>query len=117
GSQERMLSFSFSGKVKDDDLAVLKDLVPFDILVLDDTKITDAGLKHLKDLPSLRSLSLSDCVKVTDAGLKEISGLQELESLNLGTTSITDAGLKHLQSLTALRRLDLSSTSVKGPGM
>src|SRR5207302_8804381 len=63
GSQERMISFSFSGKVKDDNLAVLKDLVPFDTLVLDHTKITDAGLKHLEDLPSLRSLSLYDCVK------------------------------------------------------
>src|SRR5260370_28828980 len=54
GSQERMISFSFSGQIKDENLAILKDLVPFDSLVLDHTQITNAGLKHLEHLPSLR---------------------------------------------------------------
>ena len=59
-------------------------------LYLGGTKVTDAGLEHLKDLP-------------------------ELQTLDLSGTEVSDVGLEHLKGLRHLRTLDLSSTRVKGP--
>jgi internalin A len=60
-------------------------------------KVTNAGLEHLKELTSLRSLVLSD-TQVTDAGFVHLKGLTSLESLVLGGTSVTSAGVADLQS-------------------
>jgi hypothetical protein len=58
--------------------------------------VTDAGLKELKDLQQLRSLSLGD-TQVTDAGLKELKGLKRLFLLYLANTRVTDAGVADLK--------------------
>src|SRR4051812_43825440 len=57
------------------------------------TKVTDAGLKDLKELTSLQELNISG-TQVTDVGLKELKVLKSLQTLLLGGTKITDAGLK-----------------------
>ncbi|MEC9349856.1 MAG: leucine-rich repeat domain-containing protein, partial [Planctomycetota bacterium] len=84
----------FSGtQVTDADLAdlgVLKKLVGLD---LNWTKVTDAGLKHLKGLTNLTSLYLFFNTKVTDAGLEHLRGLTNLTALWLNDTKVTDAGL------------------------
>src|SRR5436190_10403928 len=56
-------------------------------------KITDAGLRELKDFKNLRELNLSS-TKVTDAGLKELKLFKNLQRLALGGTGVTNAGLK-----------------------
>ncbi len=49
--------------------------------------------------------------EVTDAGLKDLAGLKSLKRLELGEiTTVTDAGLKDLASLEGLRTLNLYST-------
>jgi hypothetical protein len=60
------------------------------------TKITDAGLTHLKGLPQLRSLALENAT-VTVAGLAQLNGLVYLEVLNLKGTKVTDAGVQELR--------------------
>ena len=70
-------------------------------------RITDAGLKDLKELKGLRELWL-DSTKITDAGLKELKELKELERLELSSTKVTDAGLKELKQA-------LPKTQVFGP--
>ena len=60
------------------------------------TKVSDAGLKHLKGLTQLRRLDL-DRTKVSDAGLEHLKGLTQLRRLDLGDTKVTDAGVKKLQ--------------------
>src|SRR5262245_64969312 len=45
-------------------------------------KVTDAELKQLKELKSLRRLAIG-YTEVTDAGLKELIGLKDLRSLLL----------------------------------
>ena len=60
------------------------------------TKITDAGLAHLKGLPRLRTVALENA-KVTDAGLAHLKDLIDLEALNLKGTKVTDAGVQELQ--------------------
>ena len=60
------------------------------------TKITDAGLTHLKRLPRLRTLALENA-KITDAGLAQLKDLLSLEALNLKGTQVTDAGAQALK--------------------
>ncbi len=51
-------------------------------LILTGTKVTDAGLKHLKGLTHLRDLDLSQ-TQISDAGLDELKGLTTLKHLTL----------------------------------
>ena len=70
-------------------------------LGLDETKMTDAGLKELAGLKSLQALYLAG-TRVTDAGLKEVAGLKSLQTLDVRRTKVTDAGLKELAGLNSL---------------
>ena len=72
--------------------------------MLDNTKVTDAGLVHLQGLSQLQDLGLDD-TKVTDAGLVHLQGLSQLQVLELDNTKVTDAGLVHLQGLSQLQAL------------
>ncbi|MCE9552955.1 MAG: hypothetical protein K8T91_06205 [Planctomycetes bacterium] len=68
-------------------------------------------LRHLADLPQLEWVDL-DNTKVTDAGLKLVACATSLESVSLNGTQISDAGLKHLEPLARLRCLYLNKTTV-----
>ena len=60
----------------------------------DETKVTDAGLVHLKGMTGLEVwLGLSD-TKVTDDGLKHLEGFTKLRSLTLHRTQVTEAGVR-----------------------
>jgi Leucine-rich repeat (LRR) protein len=61
-----------------------------------DTKVTDAGLRHLNGLTNLRSLNLSN-TQVTNAGLEYLNGLSNLRDLDLRTANVTEEGAKKLQ--------------------
>ena len=56
------------------------------------SKITDAGLEHLKGFAELRDLWL-DATGVTDAGLERLS-TDKLHILSLSRTTIKNAGSK-----------------------
>ncbi len=75
------------------------------------TKVTDAGLVHLKGFTDLQPLHLS-YTTVTDAGLVHLKGLTNLQTLRLYNTEVSDAGLVHLKGLTKLQTLDLRETKV-----
>ena len=64
--------------------------------VINEPKITDEGLVHLKALTGLQTLNLSH-TKVTDNGLVHLKGLTNLRSLNLINTKVTDEGVENLQ--------------------
>ena len=57
--------------------------------------VEDAALQHLKGLPKLERLYLSN-KNVTDAGLKHVKSLTNLQILKLGGTNVTDDGLEYL---------------------
>ena len=66
-------------------------------LNLGDTRVTDAGLEHLKELTELRSLDFHSPspayrTNVGDAGLEYLKRLTKLESLDLTYTKVTDTG-------------------------
>jgi hypothetical protein len=84
------------------------------------SQMTDEGMKKLAGLERLgdrvRDLRL-DNTKVTDTGLKELKGFKSLHILLLGGTKVTDEGLKELVGLKTLRSLDLRGTKVTDGGL
>jgi len=72
------------------------DLVKVTILNMDNTQITDEGLKELAKLQQLEELYMYR-TQITDAGLKEIAKLQKLESLSVIGTKVTEAGVAELK--------------------
>jgi hypothetical protein len=85
-------------------------------LILENTRITDAGLARLRGSTQLRTLSLGG-TGISDAGLKHLQGLARLQRLYLANTGITDAGLAHLKDLIGLEYLDLQYTAVTDAGL
>jgi Leucine-rich repeat (LRR) protein len=106
----------YGTKVTDAGLEHLKGLANLKTLFLADTQVTAAGLEHLKGLTKLRVLYLGD-TQVTDAGLVHLKGLTKLEYLNLSRTQVTDAGLEHLKGLTSLESLGLFSNQITDAGL
>ena len=103
-------------KVTDAGLEHLKGLNQLQYLDLTQAKVTDAGLKNLKGLNKLLHLSLIS-TGVTDAGLDNLKGLGQLKSLYLGGTQVTDAGLEKLKGLNELKKLDLWGAQVTDAGL
>ena len=93
-------------------------------LYLENTGVTDAGLRSLSKLTMLRHLEIrnyrrrkSDPVsppKITDAGMVHLKGLDHLWTLNLSDLPVTDAGLAAIEGLPELQGLYLSRTKVQG---
>ena len=77
--------------------------------------LTDAGLTHLRELPGLERLDLSQ-TRITDSGLEVLGQFPRLESLTLDDTGVTDAGLTALSRLETLRWLSLGGTRTTEAG-
>ena len=76
------------------------------------------GLAHLKNLKSLRYLSLiSKRNDDINKYLAHLSGLTELEELVLKNTPVCDASLVHLKGMTKLKKLNLSNAQINGAGL
>ena len=91
-------------------------------LNLDDSEVTDAGLKELAGLKGLASLNLSSSSiyrhnKVTDVCLKDLAPFEKLARLELAKTKVHNKGLKELAGLKGLAFLDLSGTKVTDKGL
>jgi len=93
-----------SKKVKDADLAVLKEFKDLENVQLAYTPIGDAGLEYMKEVPNLRILVLIE-TKVTDKGLQQLKGLKKLETLNVHDTKVTKKGIEELKK--TLPKLDV----------
>ena len=89
-------------RITDDGLVAFEKLTTLKRLDLgcdiQSSRITDAGLDHLKGLTSLTSLGLAGR-QITDAGLARLAGLKNLEELDLEGTAVTDASLPLLKTL------------------
>jgi serine/threonine protein kinase/Leucine-rich repeat (LRR) protein len=76
-------------------------------------KLTDAGLANLTDLNVL----FLNNTPVTDAGLVHLKELTGLTELSLNNTAVGDEGLKHLHALTNLRVVYITKTNVTAAGV
>jgi hypothetical protein len=99
----------------DSTLVYLKLLPHLEILSINRTSVTDAGLVHVAGLTSLKMLILG--TNIGDAGLSQLNGLTRLESLCLSKTEVTDRGLPSIHTLSRLKRLQLDKTQVNGSGL
>ena len=109
------LHLSKATKVTDAGLAHLRKLPRIEGLWLDGTSLTDAGLRHLKDLRTLKELYLG-ATGVTDAGLANLADLTQLKRLGIGHSRVTGAGLIHLRRMSELESLGAEATGVSGEG-
>lgn len=82
-----------------------------------DHGVSDAGLVHLNELKSLRTLHVRECRLVTDKILARLKELGSLEDLTLSGTRVTDAGMTDLTGLPHLKRLWLQGTPVTDAGV
>jgi internalin A len=96
--------------VEDDALASLRGQHRLRSLVLQHTRITEAGLAHLEGFTSLQKLYISG--DITDRGLARVARLTSLDQLRLNDTQITDTGLCHFRALPNLKSLALEHTRV-----
>jgi internalin A len=103
-------------KVTDAGLKELKELKQLTSLNLGATKVTAAGVKELKELKQLTSLDLT-WTWGTAAVLKELKDFKQLTSLNLAAGGVTNASLKELKDLKQLTSLNLNFTGVTDAGM
>jgi hypothetical protein len=80
------------------DLSPLATLQSDDLqyLQLSGTRVTNAGLSHLRGLTGLRVLWLYD-TPISDAGLVHLQGLSGLRVLNLRSTLVSPAAVDALQ--------------------
>jgi Leucine-rich repeat (LRR) protein len=101
-------------RINDAGLSAVAELPGLKVLVLNN-QTSNAGLKQLKNLKALESLELHKS-KVTDAGLVVLKGLPKLEALDLSGTHITDAGARILATLASLKQLDVSETDITDQG-
>ena len=74
------------------------DLEKVTFLYMNDTKLTDAGLKEVAKLQQLTWLNLN-ATKITDTGLKEVAKMKQLYQLHLNLTKVTKAGVAELQKV------------------
>jgi len=100
----------------DADLRHLKELTSLREVHIHGWSVTDAGLENLKGLTKLQTLSIGG-LQITDAGLEQIQGLTSLETLYIGGEKVTDAGLEHLKGLTSLRELDIRTLNITDAGL
>ena len=85
------------------------------MLHLKGTQITDDGLKHLVDLPTLEKLHLEE-TKLTDNGLDHLRNIPKLKWLNIYGTEVSDAGIEQLKQLKNLEKLYIWQTKITIPG-
>jgi hypothetical protein len=109
------VSLSYT-RLSDAGLAHLKGLTGLQGLSLDDTQVSDAGLVNLRGLTGLQELYLSG-TRVTEAGLVYLKGLTGLHGLSLDGTAVSDARLAHLNGLTRLQWVSLNGTQVSDAGL
>src|ERR1019366_4740994 len=98
-------------KVSDAGLTNFKDCKNLTRLVLFGTPVSDAGLAHLKDCKNFQDLILNG-IKVGDAGLAYFKDCKNLKHLALGGTQMSGAGLAHLKDCNSLKTISLNGSKV-----
>jgi tetratricopeptide (TPR) repeat protein len=77
-------------------------------IFLGDSRITEAGLRHLKPMQHLSGVLL-ESTKFSDKCVPELLELSSLRTLYFNNTSITDEGVRELAALAGLHHVELHS--------
>lgn len=81
------------------------------------TKITDAGLQHLKDLRELKEIGLGGGIPITDKGASVFKNFPKLQNLYLDATEVTDETIETLKGLEELIDINVAGTRVTTKGI
>ena len=90
------------------------ELLELTHLRISGTKITDAGLVHLKHMTKLTVLSIGRNAGVTSDGLVHLASLSMLEKFEMRGVELTADGAEHLNRIPSLRHLELGGVPVGG---
>lgn len=101
--------------LRDEDLAILKQLPRWRDLQISAPLVSDEALIHLEGMKSLRELTLYQ-TQVTSRGLRHLRGIS-LEMLMLGGSDVTDKTLEALDVFPDLRKLWIAESSVTDVGL
>jgi Leucine-rich repeat (LRR) protein len=112
-----LISLNLTGclGIDDNGLAGIKDVTGLEVLRLEGTKISDAGMVHLRNLTRLKVLGLSQ--GVTDDGLAKLRDLSQLEEFYLSGTFISGSGLRNVNLGTSLRIVHAPRTAFGTAGI
>lgn len=86
----------------------IKDL-PINFIDLADTYITDASLKQLAMSKTINYVDISKCNELTDAGIKHLVGLKSLRGLILESPRVNDKTLQIIMEMPQLTELGVKS--------
>ena len=93
----------------DEALAIVGTLSNLEeLMVIDASRVTDAGVAHLATRLKLKRLLLLGDAALTDDSLAALGSMRSLEALQLDGSRVTDLGLVHLRAMTSLRMLGLA---------
>ena len=102
------VSAKFSGTdLNDGGLFFISNFIELESLDLQDTQITNKGIKHLKKLVNLTSLRLKDNPQLTNDCVADLVEIVNLKDLQIHETSINQNGLKKLIKLQNLENIIL----------
>ncbi len=87
-----------------------------ELVLLEDTRVSDEGMRSLASLSKLRELSLSDS-RITSRGVEFLQDLENLEELELDGTDVDDDALRVLGKIKSLERLCLYETNITETGV
>lgn len=116
------LNLELCSRVTDAGLEHVRHIVPLRVLVLTGTSVTHVGLRHLVSNSSILALDLELCDGITDEACGALSEMKQLRSLVLKKSGfergrISEAGLVRLQNLTDLEVLNLYGNNVTDAGL
>jgi hypothetical protein len=103
------VAFYARSRVREADLALLRDIASLRELFLGSVPVGDRGLVAIRDLTTLEGLELSN-VPVTDAGLRQLYGLTRLRWLAISDTRVTPSGVADLQKALPDCEIEYSAT-------
>jgi hypothetical protein len=126
--------------VNDEFLELVGSLQSLTSLWVPGPGVTDKGVRHLKNLRTLRDCNLSGTnstdealdflvgnkdlsylnlsrTRITDKGVEKVKVFSQLQFLGLSDTLITDEALAHIASLKGLQGLNITDTGITDKGL
>lgn len=104
-------------EVDDEDLEYLVSrIMLIEMLDLDETSVSNNGIKQLIKLKGLKELRLKDNYPINNDCIPDLNKMTGLELLHLGSTSITIDGILQLNALQSLKRLLFSMENIENNG-
>lgn len=103
--------------ITDEAMVSISKLTNMTVLGVEDTSVSDEGLKQMKRFDYLEEFYAFRCINITNEGVAALEDLTNLRRIRLRATSINGGCVKYLSNLPLLEILDVSETYVGDDGM